>query len=133
MKQSHIIRDADTKADALASIANLNLEKPWRIIIERQTNRRTLSQNSLMWKWLNLVADHVRDHTGYESGEVHELLKKMFLMPKIIEIGGASTEVYSTKGLTTVEMSAYMDAIYRWATSELGMILPVPEDLGRAA
>ena len=95
--------------------------------------RRSLSQNALMWKWINEVADHVQRATGQDSDDVHDFFKRKFLKPKVIEIAGETVQKYSTKNLTVPEMTEYMNHIYAFVTSELGILLPIPEELGRAA
>lgn len=126
-----VIRDDAGRKRAIAFLERLNVEKPWQLTLGPLRKKRTLSQNALMWKWLDEVAGHISESTGYETEEVHEHLKRKFLTPKRVEIDGDLTEVYSTKKLTTAEMSNYLDAIYRWATSDLGLFLPCPEDQGR--
>ena len=114
-------------------IASLNLDKPWAITIEPHREKRTLSQNALMWKWHEEVVKYVHEATGQDKDDIHEHLKQKFLTPKITEINGEISKRWSTKGLSKAEMSEYMNKIYAWATSEMGLLLPVPEDLGRAA
>ncbi len=128
-----IIRDEGMRARLIQHIAALNLDKPWAITVGLYKKRRTLSQNALMWKWVETVVMHIHEATGQDKEDVHEWLKTQFLPAKVIEIDGRVVFRYSTKGLTTGEMSNYMDKIYAWATSEMGLLLPVPEDLGRAA
>lgn len=127
-----LVSEVDRKR-IMDHIAMLSLGKPWQVTVGPLTKTRTLSQNSLMWKWLNEVADHVSEHTGYEANEVHEFLKRKFLQPKIIVINGEEIRHWTTTNLTTSEMSAYMEKIYRWATSELGIFLPTPEELHERA
>ena len=128
-----IIRDEDGRQRALDTIGLLNIEKPWQIEWKPYVKRRSLSQNALMWKLVGAVVDHVKDHTGHDADEIHEFFKQKFLMPKGISMGGEVYEYRSTKKLTTAEMSSYMDAIYRWATSDLGLVLPVPEEMHERA
>ncbi len=129
MKETVIIRDESMRERVVQHIAALNVEKPWAITIEPYKGRRTLSQNALMWKWVEAVVMHIHEATGQDKEDVHEWLKTQFLPAKVIEIDGRVVFRYSTKGLTTAEMSKYMDKIYAWATTELGLLLPVPEDL----
>lgn len=121
-----LITETDRKR-VMDHIAMLSLGKPWQITIGPLSKRRTLSQNSLMWAWLNEVAEHISDHTGYETHEIHEFCKRLFLPAKHVTIGGREVEYWTTTDLTTAEMSEYMEKIYRWASSELGLFLPVPE------
>ncbi len=123
-----IIRDEGMRTRVVQHIANLNIEKPWAVTIEPYKNRRSLSQNSLMWKWLEEVVAHVHQSTGQDKEDIHEFFKQKFLTPKIIEFNGETVKKWSTKNLTTAEMSQYMDQIYAWVTTELGLLLPVPQD-----
>lgn len=129
MTQVIIIRDLHTQARVLSLIGALNLEKPWRVTIERYTKRRTPSQLALYWRWLDQVVQHIHEHTGQDKDDVHEALKAKFLPARIVELDGQPYEVRSTKKLSTAEMTAYIDKVYWWATSELGLMLPLPEEL----
>lgn len=132
-KETVIIRDEGLRKMVLLTIGALDLAKPWKVTIERETNRRSLSQNRLMWFWVASVVKHVMAHTGHDSEEIHEFFKQKFLQPRMVEVGNDVRAYYSTRNLTTQEMSLYMDSIYAFCTTELGLFLPVPEDLGRAA
>ena len=127
-RQTVIIRDEVLRSRVIDLIRALNLDKPWRIILEPYRKRRSLSQNSLMWCWLNEVAEHVSQHTGMDADDIHSFFKQKFLPAKIIEVGEETIEIRSTKNLTTLEMTDYMDKIYAWVTSELGVLLPLPQD-----
>ncbi len=135
MKQNPtvIIRDQATRLHVLDLIAALSPDKPWAITVEPYKKRRSLSQNALMWAWINDVAKHVHEATGQDNDEIHEFFKGQFLPRRIIEIGGiVENAPGSTKDLTTAEMATYMGQIYAWVTSELGLLLPVPEDMWAA-
>ena len=128
-----IIRDEDMRARVVGHIRNLNLDKPWQITVEPYKQRHTKSQRGLMWIWVEGVVEHVHADTGQDKEDVHEFLKQKFLRPKIIEINGEIVKRYSTTGLSKAGMSEYMNKIYAWSTTEMGLMLPVPEDLGRVA
>jgi hypothetical protein len=81
-----------------------------------------------MWLWLNEVADHVSKHTGHDLDEIHDAFKQKFLPAKIKEVLGETIDCRTTTKLTTLEMSEYMDRIYAFVTSELGVILPLPQE-----
>lgn len=110
-------------------ITNLDHGKKWDVEIKRKTSGRSLSQNALYWRWMGNIASLVSDHTGYEKDEVHELFKEAFLTPKIITIGCMEVSTYSTKTLTTKEMKEYMDRIDRFCIQNLGISLPIPEEM----
>lgn len=128
MKQEIIIRDEVLRSRVIDLIRTLNLGKPWCVTLEPYRKRRSLSQNSLMWAWLNEVADHVSQHTGTDIDDIHEYFKQQFLPAKIKEVLGETIEVRSTTKLTTLEMASYMEKIYAWVTSELGVLLPLPQE-----
>ena len=131
-KETVIISDEDTQFRVAKVIGGLNLDKPWVVSWERHVKRRTLSQNALMWKWVDEVVDHVEKYTGHDKDEIHDYFKDRFLPTRIISFGDDVRRVTgSTKKLNTTEMTDYMNKIYAWATTELGLFLPVPEDLGR--
>lgn len=123
-----IIRDEGMRTRVVQHITALNIDKPWAITIEPHKERRSLSQNALMWKWINEVAQYVHEATGQDSDDVHEFFKAKFLPPRIVELGGEIIEWRTTTRLTTAEMSEYMNKIYAWVTTELGLLLPVPQD-----
>ena len=130
---TQIIRTEIGRGILIRIIQLLNLSKSngWEVTIKPHVKRRTDSQNRLMWRWVDNVAEHVVQHTGQDSEDVHEFFKRKFLTPRRFEIEGEMIEVWSTKKLTTKEMSEYMERIYAWATSELGLLLPLPSELGR--
>lgn len=128
MKQTVIIRDEVLRARVIGLIQAINLDKPWRVTVEPYRKRRSLSQNSLMWLWLNEVADHVSQHTGMDADDIHEFFKQKFLSAKIIEVAGETVECRTTTKLTTLEMSDYMNRIYAFVTAELGVLLLLPQE-----
>lgn len=135
-KQTVVVGDEQTRARALRFLQSLDLSKPWEITIQRKRRKRTLSQNALMWKWINEVADLVSRETGQDADDIHEFFKAKFLPAagrKIVEIGGETVEHRTTTELSTADMGRYMDAIYAFVVNELGILLPLPEEYGRDA
>lgn len=112
-------------------VGRLNMDKPWEVTIKPHRKHRSLSQNAMLWKWYTAIAEAIKDHTGMDAEEVHEALKQKFLTPRIVEIDGEVYEIRSTKKLSTAEMTEYLNRIHAWATSELGLLLPLPSELGR--
>lgn len=129
-----IIRDEALRQNAIDVLASLDLSRPYVMQVKRYVKKRTLSQNNLMWMWLNQVADLVSEHTGYDAEDIHEFCKRKFLPASgrvAVLIGGEYVERLTTTKMTTLEMSAYMNAIDAWASMELGLVLPHPVDLHR--
>ena len=127
-KQTIIIRNEALRARVIGLIRAIRLDPPYSVTVEPHRKRRSLSQNSLMWLWLGEVADHVGQHTGQDADDIHEFFKQRFLPPRVIEVGGVTELVRSTAKLTTLEMTIYMDRIYAWVTSELSLLLPLPQE-----
>lgn len=125
------IRTEADRQRAMATLAALNLDKDtgWVVTVDKEKVRRSRKQDGLYFKWLDKVVAAVRDVTGYEKDEIHEYLKARFLDPKIISIAGKAVERFSLRDLDTKAMAEYTDRVYRWATSELGLILPLPEEM----
>lgn len=72
----------------------------------------------------------IADDTGYSLDDIKEHIKGMFLTPKIISLGGVEKLVIpSTTELSTADMTQFMAKIEAFANSELGILLPIPEDL----
>ena len=129
MTNTLTIRDEGGRARVLDHIARLDLARPWDVTVEPHKKKRTLNQNALYHKWVGIIAEY----TGHEHDELHEALKRMFLPPRFIDVGGATVEVRrSTTKLSTQEMSAYMEQVYAMASSTLGLFLPVPEEMHAA-
>lgn len=109
----------------LALIPTLPDTKEWAVEIKQYRKKRTNPQNALYWKWVHLIATE----TGNEPDLIHEYLKERFLPPQTIKIAGNEIQVPgSTTKLNTAQMTDYMSWVEQWAASELGIILPHPED-----
>lgn len=104
-----------------------------RVELPDLVKKRTNSQNALYWKWLTEAVKAVADETGNDIDDLHEFFKHKFLTPRVIEVRGETVQKYSTAKLTTQEMAEYTDKIYAWVTQELGIRLPLPDEMGRAA
>lgn len=122
----YIIRDDAVRANCIKAIQALNLSgKPWHVRIEPFKKRRTLSQNALMWAEINWIVDAIGRETGNDADDLHRFFKRKFLALRIIEVNGETVELEpTTKTLTTVQMSDYMERIRAWCASELGLVLP---------
>lgn len=130
----YFVNSETTRSAAMASIGMLNVtDKQWDITIEPHRMKKTASQNRLMWLWLEKVVQLIHEDTGQSKTTVHEYFKQQFLEPEVGEINGVIVKTWSTKPLERADMSKYLDKIYAHVVSEWGLLLPVPEDLGRAA
>ena len=120
-----IIRDDDIRQRALDFIAGLDLDTPWELTVKRHVKKRSLEQNNLYHQWVGVIAGE----TGHSHDEVHEWLKAEYLAPRMVEINGKTQQWRpTTTKLTTKEMGEFMDQVYVFGTSQLGLMLPVLED-----
>lgn len=97
----------------------------YTIEMKRIGDKRSISQNKLMWLWFSAIADEWSEATGrvITRNEVHDAYCQMFLpidTPKG-RVGG------STSGLTTDEMTKFLDRVHEDASSD-GIVLLNPED-----
>lgn len=117
-----ILRSELQRKTALDVIARLDLKYTWRVEVKRYVQRRSINANALYWKWIGIIAQE----TGNDADDVHEAMKAKFLAHKIVMEEPVRP---STTKLSKPEMSAYMEQTYQFATAELGIILPVPEEM----
>jgi hypothetical protein len=95
--------------------------KTWRI--EYVETKRTLSQNSLYWLFLQVI----ERETGQPAQEVHEWAKRMFLPPKFITVQKKELKIpASTTQLSKHEMGEYLDRI----SADVGISVPDPRGAG---
>ncbi len=122
---AHFLNNETRRGEIIGMIQNLDLSKPWIVEVKRKTNKRTLSQNALLHKWLQIIAEE----TGNSIDDVKEAYRVMFLGEVPVNIGDAEVMVgLSTTKLDTRAMSEFCDKVYSHATGELGLLLPLPEE-----
>lgn len=99
-----------------------NLEgKICTLTVCEEKHTRTSSQNKYYWK---AIVGLVGDTLGYDKDEMHEIFSSKFLK-RTIEINGERMIIIkSTTSLSTEEMSEYIEKCKRFASVELGIIIP---------
>lgn len=99
----------------------------YRLIIKPWRDKRTLSQNSLMWMWNDDVAAAASKYSSqtHTDEELHEFFKSMFCPAKQVTVFGVQKWVQSTKLLDTEEMTFYLRRIEVWC-AERGIKLRIP-------
>ena len=94
------------------------------IKIEERSPNRSKEQNSLWWKWMDLI----RLEIGYTKEETHQLMKYKFLKRSVVNIDGyEETIVKGTSTLTHKEFSALMNNVHFFANDTLNINLPSNE------
>lgn len=100
--------------------------KKYDVSIKLKRVTRTFSQNRLHWLWLACIMAE----TGNDKDSLHEYFKDTYLPKESKPIFGKIIEVaVSTTSLNTAQFTHYLNRIQQFASSELGIILPDPEDL----
>jgi hypothetical protein len=104
-------------------------------IILRRWKKRTAQQNRYLWGVVYAVLLDGLRKLALEAGEVcpfdsdedcHAAMKHRFLGISLVTFLGESIELPpSTAKLSTVQFSAYVEAIARWAAS-IGIFIPPP-------
>ena len=91
------------------------------IKIKVRTNNRSNEQNSLYWKWINIMSEE----TGYTIEEKHELVKnKFFKRTSINNNGVEEVKLKSTTTLSVKEFTKLMDDVLYWSNNTLNINLP---------
>jgi len=94
------------------------------LILKRVSEKRTISQNDLMWMWFRCI----ENDTGTDKNDIYMYYCKKFLC-KVIRLGEKVEKVYETSSmLNTAQMADFMNKIQADAASEFGITLPIPED-----
>ncbi len=122
----YIIRDGDpSMLKRLHELLDgLRKNKVWQVTVEPYKTRRSLNQNALYWRWLSILAEE----TGHDNDDLHEFFKAKFLEPRTVDLHGEEIAVRSTAKLAADEFKLYLDKVYAFVTSELGILLPLPEE-----
>ena len=99
-------------------------EQELEIVIRKFKKNRTLPQNS--W-YHGVILPLISDTTGFTEDECCEVLRKKFLS---YQKAGRDNKMHrftrSTADLTTAEFSAYIEQVIRFASMELGIVVPDP-------
>jgi len=120
-----ILRDEKQRRTLLDLISSLDLKKPWRVTVVRYVKTRSNPQLALYWKWLHIIAIE----TGNEAEDLHDIFKRKFIEPDVIDMGGTSYARWTTGKMTAKEMSEYMERVMAFTVSNLGIMLPIPEEM----
>lgn len=124
MKNFRITTPKDKEA-VKAYLDRLPDGKHYDVVVKLHREKRTLSQNNLFHLWCSCIADE----TGEDKARIKILLKEMFLGYKEYGLFGHKTfSLPSTSALDTKQMSEFMNKVQVWASAEMGILLPVPED-----
>jgi hypothetical protein len=114
-------------------LMSLSLDKPVIITIDEYVKNRTNAQNRLMHQWFNKISEHYFLTAGeaYAPKAWKELLKDKFLGFDMMELPDGSVKAITkhTSDCSTTELTEFLEKIDHYAVTELGLMLPKPDDL----
>jgi hypothetical protein len=106
-------------------ISTLNNQKV-ELILRKDNKKRTLNANAYYW---GVIIKLLSNYTGYESEEMHEILKYKFLGYEIVDFRGEKiVKINSTKNLDKDKFQEYVQKCVRWGNS-LGVEFPSPDEI----
>jgi len=108
----------------IAYIKRIDISKLHIVEITQKKLNRSISQNSLYWLYLTCISFE----TGNDRDELHDIFKKKWTEPKKVVLFGEEIDRYSTADLNTTQFKYYLDRIQVFASTELSITLPDPED-----
>jgi len=96
----------------------------------KELRLRSLPENKYYW---GVIVKILSDELGYTTNEVHEILKQRFISKVVfLKTKDAVKEMripQSTTKLKTVEFEEYLSSIRQWASMELGIYIPTPNEI----
>lgn len=108
-------------------LSSLSFEKGqvYEVSYKKKPRKRSVPQNRLYRLWLSCIADE----TGADVDDLHRVFAGKYLGSDVIEVLGEKIRrIRSTTTLSTGEFTTYLENIRAFASSELGITLPDPED-----
>lgn len=118
--RTFVVKDVETRSRLSGFILKLDARREWDVTIRRHVKRRTLKQNSRLHLLFSLVADEIGD----DIESVKEGYKKLFLQPKIVDLGSKRVMIYPhTSKMNTEELNNFMTRVEVHAIENFGIVL----------
>ena len=96
------------------------------VTISLKKQKRSIEQNGYYW---GIVINMIAEEMGHTPDEVHQILAKMFLKIKEVEIDGVIYAITkSTTKLKTDEMEEYLEKCRRYASINSHIVIPLPNE-----
>lgn len=97
--------------------------KAVNVTLSKPTQTRSGNQNRFYW---GVVVDTIARETGHTVEEVHAVLKQLFLPRRFVTVGKREHELpKTTTELSTDEFTLFLEAVRAWASTDLGLTLPL--------
>ncbi len=108
-----------------AYVSKLAEGTQFEVIIRPVLDSRSLKLNRTYWMYLTMVGDEL----GYSKNEMHDYFKMKFLCEKMEINGELILSCKSTSDLSTKKFCEYLESIFHFCSSELGVVLPDIQDI----
>lgn len=107
-----------------SEVKNLN-GKQVELDLKEVKSKRSLAQNNYFWA---VIVDILAKELGYSTKEMHNILKGLFLTRNVLFKNEWIEYTVGTSELDTKEFEKLMDEIRQWASTELNIWLPEPQE-----
>ena len=125
IKQQGYIHMKDSVLKKIEAYFDTLKNGEYTLVAKRDTDKRSISQNALMWMWFNCIAHE----TGQNKTDIYDYYRMLFLTREVV-INGKEVSVSSgTSSLDTRQFTEFLNNIQSDAASEFGIRLPTPEDM----
>lgn len=91
------------------------------VIVRKPQQPRSLKENNYYW---GVIIKMISEETGAFPDDVHYELKRMFLK----QSGDKIPVLISTTNLSTTDFEEFLSKVRIWAASELGIMIPQPNE-----
>lgn len=91
------------------------------VIVRKPQQPRSLKENNYYW---GVIIKMISEETGAFPDDAHYELKRMFLK----QSGDKIPVLISTTDLSTTEFEEFLSKVRIWAASELGIMIPQPNE-----
>jgi len=125
-RRTFICRDRADVLEAFKYTTGYNYGLPLEITIGEKKPRRSLKQNGRFHAWCDILADVCGNET-FDKARMKDELKRVCECPETEYVGldGEIRTERSTRKLSTKQMMDFEDRIHRFASVELGIVLPM--------
>lgn len=100
-----------------------------RLVIERKPAQRKQSTGLQRRYYFAVICRIIADHVGISIDEAHDSMKAKFLSAEIEKDGYKFVVIRSTESLSTIEREDYHRMIREWASIDLGVYIPLPNEI----
>jgi hypothetical protein len=99
-----------------------------RLTIERKPAQRKGRSNNQNRYYRGVVCQIIGDALGYTQDEAHDIFRAKFLSEEVEREGFKFIVLRTTTRLSTIEFEEYLGKVREWASIELGIYIPLPNE-----